>query len=383
MQSKESLSREIKAEAKRLGFSFCGISVVHPPLHDETFNSWIADGMAADLEYLKRDDVIDTRNQPDKVLQEGKAVIVVSMHYNPIVKDSENFKAPNLGRIASYAVNEDYHEIFRRKIGQFTDWLKNQSKGNVKFRVLVDSSAVPEKEFAYFAGLGWIGRNSLLIHPTFGSFCLLGAIFTTLDIKPDSPIEDDICANCRTCIDACPTGAINPNRTVDARKCISYHTIENRGVIPRDLRKEFGDMIFGCDTCQMVCPANKNIINNTPLPSDLKRAIPAQIIPAQLLRMNQDEFTEKYGRTPLNRITLDLFLRNVLLAVGNSGSENHIGLLEEILKNYPSDIVRTHAAWALGQIISHRSGEILSECLMQETNQDVREEMSLALERFV
>ena len=382
MQRKERLSKEIKAEAERLGFNFCGICEVHPPLHVEIFSSWISEGMAADLEYLKRNEVLKTRSHPEKVLQKGKSVIVVGMHYSPVVKTEDNSDKSASGRIASYALHEDYHEIFRRRIRQFTIWLKDESSENVKFRVLVDSSAVPEKELAYFAGLGWIGRNSLLIHPTFGSFCLLGAIFTTLEIEPDSPLEGDICANCRACIDACPTGAINANRTVDARKCISYHTIENKGIVPKDLRERISNRVFGCDTCQIVCPANKGIINNNPQPSSLMQAVPPQVNPFHVLRLDQKAFDEEYGGTPLDRISLDLFQRNMVLAVGNIGSESQIGLLEKILDNHPSDLVRAHAAWAIGQIGSPKSKRILLKCLRQEANQIVRKEIASAQEKI-
>ena len=371
MQSKENLSRKIKAGVERLGFSFCGISRLQPPLHSEIFNIWISSGMAADLEYLKGDKVLETRNHSEQVLPGGKSVIVLGLHYSPIERERGDTKEAKYGRIASYAVHEDYHEIFRKKIRKFTSWLKDESKEKTRFRILVDSSAVPEKEYAYFAGMGWIGRNSLLIHPIFGSFCLLGVIFTTLKIDPDSPLEGDICANCSACIEACPTGAINANRTVDARKCISYQTIENRGIIPVDIRKEFGNRIFGCDTCQIVCPANKLVLNKPQDSSSLQQAIPPQVNLEQALQMDQDAFEKKYEITPINRLTLDLFQRNLLLAVGNSKSENYVDILEMILKSHPSAILRAQAAWALGEIASPRSRAILSKYLKLETDKEV------------
>lgn len=375
-------SRIIKAEAKRLGFSFIGISAVKPPPHTEFFNEWIEKGMAGNLDYLSKKNIRILRNHPEKILQGAESIIVVGVHYHPSIEKYVDNPAKIKGEIASYAMYEDYHAFFRKKIQEMTKWIKELAKDDALFKLFVDSSPVPEKGFAYIAGLGWIGKNSLLIHPDFGSFCLIGCIFTDLKLTPDLPLEGDVCRNCSRCVTACPTGAINLNRTLDARKCISYLTIEHKDIIPKELRPKIGNHVFGCDTCQSVCPANQKVFNRQETKPSLHPILSGSINLIEEFSIGKEIFKAKYGQSPLSRIRHEIFLRNIATAMGNIGSGVFVETLSLALHENQSAIVRIHTAWALGQINTKASLDHLKLAATQEPDTQVEEEILSAIDKL-
>jgi len=371
----------LKAEAKRLGFSFCGVSSIKPTPHIRYFQNWVNRGFAGDMNFLKSESVMHLRLNPGEILSNAQSIIVVGMHFIPKL-NLNAIKNPLVGKIASYACYEDYHIILREKINALIFWIKRTFSDNARFRVFVDSAPVSEKGFAFLAGLGWIGRNSLFIHSEFGSYCLIGCIITDLPLEYDLPFLNDICTDCQICISACPTGCILDNRTINASKCISYLTIEKKGMIPKDLRSLMGQHIFGCDDCQDVCPVNQKLISGklSQKPS-LKEIISQQIILVQEMAIDEIQFTEIFQRSVIKRISHEMYIRNITIAMGNSRSPDFIKPLEYTLKNQHTAIIRAHAAWALGEYQSSITREILSTALESEVDRLVRMEIAQALER--
>ncbi len=252
----------IKAEAKNLGFSLTGITSTDTPDHFGVFEAWLAAGYHADMKYLSRADTVAKRKQPKELMPECKSIICLAFPY-----PNANFLQPNenqlTSRIASYAWLPDYHLTIPILINEFIERIENKLGRNINYKAFTDSAPILERDIAQRAGLGWIGKNSCLIHPDQGSFFLLAEVFTDIELEIDQPLLADRCGSCTRCLEACPTHCILPDRTIDANRCISYLTIENKGPIPRDLRKYTGNWVFGCDICQMVCPWNRIRGGNT------------------------------------------------------------------------------------------------------------------------
>jgi epoxyqueuosine reductase len=315
------LENKIKAEAIRLGFSFCGIAEPRQTPHFENFREWIQKGQNAGMEYLAKDYVINGRRQPSSLLENAKSVIVAGIHYRPqiTIKEIRNQRNNGFGWIASYGCLSDYHQTLKEMFKKLIGSMKEMTGSEFKNKIFIDSGPVMEKDFAVLAGLGWIGRNSLLITSEFGSYCLLGCLFTDIDLLPAQPLEGDICSDCRMCIQACPTGCINENRTINAGVCISYQTIENQNEFPVELEKKINGWIFGCDICQLVCPINQRII------SERERKSTDLLIPrfSQKININlaseidPSEFQKIFSNTPLSRIDFNCFHRNVTNAIEN------------------------------------------------------------------
>ena len=307
-----SLAAAVKARAGELGFLACGITHPGPTAHGELLDQWLARGYAGTMRYLHRQAA--RRKDPRLIVPEARSVVVVlDNYYNP---DEESSSQPP--RIAKYARGEDYHRVTGRRLGDLAKFL--QQCGAALTRTYSDAGPVPERELAQRAGLGWIGKNTMLVSPGAGSFFFIGSVFTDLALQQDLPFELDRCGSCTRCLDACPTGALVEPRVLDATRCISYLTIEHKGAIPDDLANRFQGYVFGCDICNDVCPWNQRFAQTSTVPEFADRSHLSDTTPESFEDMTEEEFARRFGHTPLERPGLSGMRRNYHAALGSSPS---------------------------------------------------------------
>jgi epoxyqueuosine reductase len=376
-----SIKDQITAEAFSLGFSLFGITDVKRPAHFPLYERWIENGYHAEMSYLATSRALLCRSNPGMIFPEAQSIIILGMHY-PFHREDHilDIKYP-IGRIASYAWVDDYHETIPQLLHTLIERIEGVTRRNIHYKIYTDTGPILEREFAQIAGLGWIGRNSNLISPTFGSHIFLAEIFCDLKLEYDVPFRADRCGKCRRCIEACPTQAILPDRIIDSNRCISYLTIENKGIIPRLLRPLIGNWVFGCDTCQTVCPWNK--------PSRLERnSSPLQIQEKCLslnlheeLLLTPKEFNRKFKNSPISRARRRGYLRNVAVAIGNLALPESVNHLNKILNDEVEPLIRLHAAWALGRINNNPAREVLYSKSREEENPEVLNELIYALDQ--
>ncbi len=347
------MEKAIKAEATRLGFSFCGFAPVQQTPHFEAYSVWTTRAMADKLAYLASDRVISAREDPQKILPSARTVIVLGMGY-PAKMGRINHsqkKDHATGKIAAFACQKDYHKVLKEKCGVLIEFIQSIAPRTVTNKIFIDSGPVMEKDFAFLAGLGWIGKNSLFFHTATGSYCLLACVFLDIPFTTNAPLTDDPCGDCRICIDTCPTHCITENRTLDAGRCISYLTIEHKDEIPDEFRDAMGNWVFGCDICQQVCPINQKIISG----NAEKRPSESGILSGEMdllsgLNLTTEQFHERFQCTPVIRATYNGFLRNIIIAASNSGNPILMESLLQIQDSHPSQTIRSHAAWAIQMI---------------------------------
>jgi len=301
---------ELKARAARLGFLACGITHPGPPPHVDRLDAWLARGYAGTMRYLHRQ--ARRRKNPSLIVPDALSVVVLLDGYSHPDSDADR----RVPRIARYARGADYHRVTLRRLEQLADFLRD--RGAAVARAYADAGPVPERELAQRAGLGWIGKNTMLIRPGCGSFFFIGSIFTDLALAPDPPFETDHCGSCTRCLEACPTGALIEPRVLDATRCISYLTIEHRGPIPPELVPRLEGYAFGCDICNDVCPWNQRFAAPTAVPEFRSRESLAGADPGFFDRMDQAEFARRFGDTPLERPGLEGMRRNVRAAFASS-----------------------------------------------------------------
>jgi epoxyqueuosine reductase len=345
----------IRSAGRDLGFTRIGFAPAEAPAHAEVYLDWLEAGYHGEMAWMARPDAVRRRLDPREALTGCMTVIMATLSYSP---DYSSESGPDPAEtdpaqplIARYARGIDYHDWFEQRLDALADEVRALDP-DAHVRRYVDYGPVLERDHAQRAGLGWIGKNSMLIHPELGSWLLLGELLTTLAVKPDPPFVPDRCGTCRRCIDACPTDAILDGRIVDSRRCISYLTIELRGSIPVDLRPAIGNRVFGCDICQEVCPWNSEPKAGDPtaLDSGKPTGFHAMREWAQaLLEMDGDAYRDAYRGSPLARPGRDAMLRNLCVGLGNSGDPAAAPLLRRCLTD-GSDLVREHAAWALGRL---------------------------------
>src|SRR5688500_4049659 len=258
----EDLKEIIKAKSRQLGFILAGVTTPEPPPHYSTFENWLAQGHHGTMQYLAEERSIVRRADPLQIFPECKSILVLATPYSPPPPSGEELGAR--GNIASYAWGNDYHDVLPGRMKELVQFIEEQVGGPVKNRWYTDTGPILERDLAQRAGIGWIGRNTCLINPKQGSYLLLSEILLDLALDPDPPMVTDHCGTCTRCITACPTQCILPDRTIDARHCISYLTIELKDDIPTELRPLVGDWVFGCDICQMVCPWNRFTVEGDP-----------------------------------------------------------------------------------------------------------------------
>lgn len=364
--------------AKDIGFDL--VRFAGPEMLSEARTATLesrAEGRLADLRWMT-EDWIERATDPQAFLAGTNTVVLLAIagHApNPV-----QLGGRARGRVARYARGRDYHRVFESMLRRLTKAIKEELGGEA--RATVDYGPLLERPLAARAGIGWLGKSTMLLAPGFGPWVLLGAVATTLLIPPDPPLRKS-CGACERCIVACPTGAIAPDGGVlDSRLCISYHTIENRKPIPRSLRSKFGDWIFGCDDCLDSCPVGSG---NTDTHSDFAPPTADDAFPplAELLKLDDVAFRERYRGRAVQRATRDGFLRNVCVALGNVGNLDDVEALKEALGDGTA-LVRGHAAWGLGEIARRHGGDgemikMLEGRLAAERDGWVEEEIQLAL----
>jgi epoxyqueuosine reductase len=340
------LSQRVKDLALAEGFDLAGIARAEPKPETEFLREWLARGYAGEMAYLERR--VEERVDPRRLLDGARTVVAVGWVYDPGARPTAR---PGTGEVARYAGGDDYHRPMLKRLRAFESALGTLAGSGVRTRGYVDTGPVQERVFAAYAGLGWMGKNTCLIHPRLGSYLFLGVVITDLDLEPGAP-EPDHCGSCRACLDACPTGAFAAPRVLDATRCIAYTTIEARGPIDADLREAHADHVFGCDICQEVCPWN--LPARRPLPAD-PFGLRARIAPrAEWLRpslewilgLSEEDWRAATRRTALRRATHRGLLRSALVAAGNSGEAGLIPSLERHATG-ADPLLAEHARWAL------------------------------------
>ena len=374
----------LQQEAHRLGFSRLGITSAEPPPRQDRFAQWLDQGFAGVMEnWLRRH--LPLRSSPESLLPGTQSVIMLATDYD--AKTVSSRESPNHGQIARYAVGRDYHDVLRSRLNHLGGWLEHAIPG-CKTRGVVDSAPLAEREFAARAGLGWFGKNTMLIDQGAGSYFFLSGLLATVALPTHQPIEVDHCGTCTACLDICPTDALPQPRVLDATRCISALTIEDRGPVEGALRSHFGNWIFGCDLCQEVCPWNRH----APGTEDPElQAIENEEMPSliELLRLDQAAFRKKFHDSPILRAKRVGLLRSAAIALGNhpsasgdvpAGLASLCGVLQD-----KEPVIRGAAAWALGQWL-YRMPEIaptivdaLKARLAEEYDETVRQEIFSAL----
>ncbi|MRI31647.1 tRNA epoxyqueuosine(34) reductase QueG [Endozoicomonas sp. OPT23] len=341
------LAEDIRRWGRELGFQAIGITEARIPEQDQqSFQNWLDQGLHGDLDYMERNK--DLRFSPG-LLHEGTIrVISARMDYLPaetetvkVLSDSEK------AYVSRYALGRDYHKLIRKRLTQLGKQIE-QAVGEHGYRAFVDSAPVMERPLAQQAGLGWTGKHSLIINRQAGSFFFLGELFTNLPLPIDEPYDKNHCGRCSSCLDICPTGAIVEPYKVDARKCISYLTIENSGPIPEELRSKIGNRVFGCDDCQLACPWNR-FAKHTQENDFRPRHSLDNVELADLFLWTEEEFLNKTAGSAIRRAGFECWLRNLAVALGNAPTTDKIVNALKTQADSPSELIREHVLWALQQ----------------------------------
>lgn len=359
----------IDREASRAGFDLCAVTSPDAiPKAPERLAQFVADGFHGSMDWIA--ETLERRASPSVLWPEVRSIIVLAMNYGPDHDPRGILKLRDRAAISVYARNRDYHDVMKGRLKEIAGKIVARAGGDVK--VFVDTAPVMEKPLAEAAGLGWQGKHTNLVSRTHGSWLFLGSIFTTAELEPDTR-DTDRCGSCRACIDACPTNAFPVPYRLDARRCISYLTIENKGPIPPEFREAMGNRIYGCDDCLAACPWNKF----AQTASEAKLAARADLREpklADLLQLDDAGFRAFFSGSPIKRIGRDRFIRNVLIAAGNSGEPGLAGAVRELIAD-ASPLVRGAAVWALSRLVSAEDFAALAgERLPVEADPQVREE---------
>ena len=341
------ISAEVRELARACGFELAGVARAEPADDRAAYHAWTAAGFAGEMRYLT-DRRGEARGDPRNLLASARSIVCVGKLYNTPWPYSDRFSEAGRAWISRYAWGEDYHATVRRGLERLEGALRERAGEPFAARICVDTAPLLERSYARLAGLGWIGRNTCLINQQAGSWFFLGELLVSLEIAPDAP-PPDRCGTCTRCIEACPTEAIVPfggGWTVDSRLCISYFTIELRGVVPPEQRAGVGPHIFGCDICQDVCPWNRKA-PVTPEPEFAPRLFAPEL--ERMAALSEIEFREMFRGTPVTRARYRGFLRNVAVAMGDAGDEKYRGALERLAKS-EDPLVAEHARWGLERL---------------------------------
>jgi epoxyqueuosine reductase len=378
------LTAFVRAEAQRLGFDLVGVTPAEPLAAAEFHARWVARGFAGDMAWLGRH--LEKRADPRQVVPGARSVLCLGMVYDPPAAASGPVSGPvdgPTGRIARYARGDDYHDVLKTRLAELWEALRTRAGAhNEAGRYYVDTGPVLERELAARAGLGWWGKNTVLINRHLGSHLFLAEIITTVELVHDEPATDH-CGTCTRCLDACPTDAFPEPYVLDARRCISYLTIEVKGAIPGDLRDGMGDWLLGCDVCQDVCPWNRRgELTKEPAFHARDGLDPVDLL--ELLAMDREAFNERFRRNPAKRPKRRGLLRNAAVALGNSGDrERGVPALARVLHDEEESLVRSHAAWALGKLGGGAAQRALERARPREADPEVRAEIDAALARLL
>jgi epoxyqueuosine reductase len=389
-QEPHMLIDDLRRESSRLGFSRLGIAPAGPPPRQDLVRRWLDAGRAGVLrEWFERQEPL--RSDPANLLPGVRSVIMLATDHAIAAaasgadsgrdSEAESQDGDGRGRVARYAWGDDYHDLLRSRVNMLGAWLKDRAPG-CRTRGVVDSAPLAEREFAWLAGLGWFGKNTMLIDPRAGSFFFLTALLTDLELPADMALEVDHCGTCTACLDACPTNAFVEPRVLDASRCISALTIEDRGPIAADLRPAMQDLIFGCDICQEVCPWNRHAPGSTEPTFQPRDGLPSPSL-AELLQLDAAAFRQRFNGSPLRRAKRRGLLRSAAIGLGNRPHVPSFDALAAALAD-EEPVVRGAAAWALGRwlragVVADRCRAALVERLAVEEDVGVRGEIEQAL----
>jgi epoxyqueuosine reductase len=363
------LEKQIRAQAAALGFTLCGFARLTPVPREQFFSEWLTQGYAGDMHYLAR--APERRLDPSLAFPQAKSVICLGYPYAPPRLPVLDWRRELRGRIAAYVAGRDYHAVIQEKLRVLIHFLTEQQP-NLWARPYVDTGPLLEREWAQRGGLGWFGKNTMLLHKQAGSWFFLAEILVDLDLEGEG-ISRAHCGKCTRCLDECPTDALAAGYMLKAPLCISYLTIEHRGPIPLELRPKLGNWIFGCDICQEVCPWNEKF--GQPREDLVEELFPS--LP-ELIALDEEDFRLRFRQSAIRRTKRRGLLRNVAIALGNSGNPEAIAPLIKALQD-PEPLVRGHAAWALGQFSEREARQALKAQLCREEDEQVRSEVLSAL----
>ena len=369
MPANSGLVAELRTRAARLGFDAFGITAAdgHAELAPR-LKAALDQGWHGDMDWMQETAV--RRAAPDRLWPNVRSIIMLGMNYGPDTDPLATLAARELGTISVYARSRDYHEVIKGRLKELAGLLRRRSGAEAK--VFVDTAPVMEKPLAEAAGVGWLGKHTVLVSREFGSWMFLGAIFTSAELPADTAHEES-CGSCRRCLDICPTAAFPAPFTLDARRCLSYLNIEHKGPIPREFRVAMGNRIYGCDDCLAVCPWNKFARVATEAKLQAREELRAPAL-AELVALDEAGFRALFSGSPIKRIGHERFLRNVLIALGNSGQPELARLAEARLSD-ASPLVRGAAVWAVRRLLpDEQSARLRLAFLPFETDTSVRSE---------
>lgn len=371
------LTEQVCGRARDLGFDLVGVAPAHPTLYLNAYRSWLAHGYHGEMGYLARPDRVERREDPARLLPGVRSIVCVGLSYYPGALPASIRSDPSRGLISNYAWGLDYHDLMVDRLEELAAFIGAETSREIAYRTYVDTGPVLERAYAAEAGLGFMAKNTCLIHPRMGSWLFLGEILLDVALEPASEKIDVSCGTCRRCLDACPTGALVAPYVLDARRCISYLTLELKGPIPRELRPLMGNRIYGCDVCQAVCPWQRFARPAEERAFQAKepgRAAPALL---DLIEISEETFRQRYKGTAIFRIGRGRLLRNAAVALGNWADERAVPALAKALTD-AEPLVRGHAAWALGRTGGQAARKALEGALQSEANPDVWQEMQMA-----
>ena len=366
--------KNIEKKAYELGFDGFGIASPQIEKASENFSKWLDLGYAGEMKYMARGE--DKRCDLNLVLENVKSIICLRTNYFTEEKSMDFLNFPDKGDISLYALNKDYHDIITPRLKALEKTIQNELT-ECRTKIYVDTGPILEKPLAEQAGLGWIGKHTNLLSQDIGSWYFLSEILVDVGL-PQSEMAENHCGSCRSCIDICPTDAIVAPYILDSKKCISYLTIELKGVIPQEFRKAIGNRIYGCDDCQIVCPWNSYAVKTGEV--DFK-SLDSSFLLIDLIQLNEEEFRKRFKGSPIKRIKRRGLLRNVAVALGNSNNPKAVPFLIKALED-KEPLIRAHIVWALGELMGSKCISILNENLAKEKEFIVLSEMEAIQDQF-
>ena len=364
----------IERFAKKLGFDGFGVTREVSAKSIEKYKNWLSLGYEGEMSYMRRN--VEKRSDLDLVLSEVKSVVCLRTNYLTADKGMEFIHDKEHGDISLYSLNEDYHDVLAQRHQNLEKKIKEEFNG-CRTKPYVDTGPILEKPLAKNAGLGWIGKHTNLVTEGVGSYYFLSEILVDAVMEPSEPSLDK-CGTCRSCIDICPTQAIVAPYVLDSRKCISYLTIELKGVIPVEFRKAMGNHIYGCDDCQIVCPWNSFAVKTD---EESFRARDGSFQLIELMSLNDEVFRKRFKKSPIKRTKRRGLLRNVAVALGNSGNLSAVGPLINALSDH-EPLIRAHAIWALGELLGKKALPIFNKTLTNEEEDIVKNEIILVQRHY-
>jgi len=371
------IESKLIVRAKALGFSTAGIAPAVRSARFDDYLTWISNQFHGQMGYMARADRILRRRDLQVVLPGARTVISVGLDYGSPITPAGAADQPDQARISRYALGTDYHKVMEPRLRELASWLQTETGHETRSKAYVDTGAVLERDHARESGMGFTGKNTMLIAPRSGSWFFLGEIITTASLQRSCQSTMPVCGSCIRCQVACPSQAFASEYVLDSRKCISYLTIELKEWIPLEMRPMMGNWVFGCDICQEVCPFNRFAPETSPISIAASDADQEVLSVITLLRLDEDGFSERFQGSPIARIGRDRLVRNATIAAGNWGSQEAVAPLRQLLGD-KSNVVRGHAAWALGQIGGRQAAAFLHARSQIEPDSLVRSELTMA-----